>query len=150
MKVSKRVTYGIMAAVDLAINAKESPIQARAIARRQGIPVRFLEQVLHALKNADLVESHRGAQGGYHLVTQTVKSVDCGHSRSIGGTGLPSIVPVNQGSRDRSMAKPELLLGDVWDQVQQAERKVLEGITVEHLATHQRALEAQRNPMYHI
>ena len=46
--------------------------------------------------------------------------------------------------------KPELLLGDVWDQVQQAERKVLEGITIEHLAMRQRTIDAQRTPMYHI
>ena len=67
MKVSKRATYGIMVAVDLAIHAREVPIQARAIARRHGIPVRFLEQVLHAMKKAGIVESQRGAQGGYLL-----------------------------------------------------------------------------------
>ena len=55
MKMSKRATYGILAAVDLAINATEAPIQARAVSRRQGIPLRFLEQVLHAMKNAGLV-----------------------------------------------------------------------------------------------
>jgi Rrf2 family protein len=149
MKVSKRVTYGIMAAVDLAINAKESPIQARAIARRQGIPVRFLEQVLHALKNADLVESHRGAQGGY-LLSREPSSLSIADILEALEGPVFHRSPVNQGLRDRSTAKPDLLLGDVWEQVQQAERKVLEGITVEHLATHQRALDAQRNPMYHI
>ena len=54
MKVSKRATYGIMVAVDLAIHAKEAPIQARTIARRHGISVRFFEQVLHAMKKAGL------------------------------------------------------------------------------------------------
>ena len=70
MKVSQRVTYGIMAAVDLAMNAKEIPVQARAIARRQAIPVRFLEQVLNAMKKAGLVDSLRGAQGGYMLTKE--------------------------------------------------------------------------------
>jgi Rrf2 family protein len=149
MKVSKRVTYGIMAAVDLAINAKESPTQARAIARRQGIPVRFLEQVLHALKNADLVESHRGAQGGYLLSREPSNLSIADILEALEGPVFHRS-PVSQGTRDRSTTKPELLLGDVWEQVQQAERKVLEGITVEHLATHQRTLDAQRNPMYHI
>ena len=68
MKVSHRATYGILAAVDLAMNGKDVPIQARAIARRQSIPVRFLEQVLHAMKKAGLVDSTRGAQGGYLLL----------------------------------------------------------------------------------
>ncbi|MBX3301647.1 MAG: Rrf2 family transcriptional regulator [Nitrospira sp.] len=149
MKVSKRTTYGIMAAVDLAINAKEFPIQARAIARRQGIPIRFLEQVLHALKNADLIESHRGAQGGYLLSREPSRISIADILEALEGP-LFHRSPAHQGTRDRLPTKPELLLGDVWEQVQQAERKVLEGITVEQVATHQRTLEAQRNPMYHI
>lgn len=148
MKVSKRTTYGILAAVDLAIHAKESPAQARAIARRQAIPVRFLEQVLHALKNAHVIDSHRGAQGGYVL------------SREPSGISMADILealegplfhrsPVIHGTRER-LTPSQLLLGDVWEQVQQAEWKVLEGITIEQLANHQRTLDAQRNPMYHI
>lgn len=149
MKVSKRATYGIMAAVDLAINAKEFPIQARAIAKRQGIPIRFLEQVLHALKNAELIESHRGAQGGYFLSREPSCISMADILEALEGP-LFHRAPAHQGTPDRFPIKPELLLDDVWEQVQQAERKVLEGITVEQLATHQRMLEAQRNPMYHI
>ncbi len=149
MNVSKRATYGIMAAVDLAVNAKESPIQARTIARRQGIPVRFLEQVLHALKKAGLVESHRGAQGGYLLTHEPAAMSIADIFEALEGPVFQRLV-VGQHTRDRHAAKPELLLGDVWDQVQQAERKVLEGVTIEHLATRQRAIDAQRNPMYHI
>lgn len=149
MKISKRVTYGIMAVVDLAINAKESPIQARAIARRQGIPIRFLEQVLHALKNADVIQSHRGAQGGYLLSRESVQISIADILEALEGP-LFHRSSIHQGMRDRSATKPDFLLGDVWEQVQQAERKVLEGITIEQLANHQRTLDAQQNPMYHI
>jgi Rrf2 family protein len=149
MKVSKRTTYGIMAVVDLAINAKDCPVQARAIAKRQGIPIRFLEQVLHALKNGHLIESHRGAQGGYLLSREPSSTSIADILEALEGP-LFHRAPAHQGMRDRLPIKPELLLGDVWERVQQAERKVLENITVEQLATHQRSLEAQRNPMYHI
>lgn len=57
---------------------------------------------------------------------------------------------IAQQTRDRHATKPELLLDDVWEQVQQAERKVLENITVEHLAMRLRTIDAQHNPMYHI
>jgi Rrf2 family protein len=67
MRVSLRSTYGIMAAVDMAMQTGSAPVQAKSIARRQGIPARFLEQVLHAMKKAGLVLSLRGAQGGYVL-----------------------------------------------------------------------------------
>src|SRR4249920_1296630 len=68
MKVSLRATYGIMAAVDLAMHLGTAPVQAKSIARRQAIPARFLEQVLHGMKKAGLVSSVRGAQGGYVLL----------------------------------------------------------------------------------
>jgi DNA-binding IscR family transcriptional regulator len=50
----------------------------------------------------------------------------------------------------RRLGKPELLLGKVWEQVYQAERQVLEAISVEKLAGQQRVLEQERSLMYHI
>ena len=149
MKVSQRVTYGILAAVDLAINGQDMPVQARTIARRQGISIRFLEQVLHALKKAGLVESQRGALGGYLL---TRKPSDLSVAEILEALEGPVFhrLFVTPREMDKRAPKSDLLLGDVWDQVQQAERTVLERISVEQLAERQRALEAQRNPMYHI
>ena len=149
MKVSKRATYGIMVAVDLAIHANETPIQARAIARRHGIPVRFLEQVLHAMKKAGLVESQRGAQGGYLLMHEPATMSIADIFEALEGPVFHRSF-VGQQTRGRHATKPELLLDDVWERVQQAERKVLENITVEHLAMRLRTIDAQRNPMYHI
>jgi Rrf2 family protein len=149
MKVSKRATYGIMVAVDLAMHAREAPIQARAIARRHGIPVRFLEQVLHAMKKAGLVESQRGPQGGYLLSHEPSEMSIADIFEALEGPVFHRS-SVGYRIRDRHATKPELLLGDVWDQVQQAERNVLENVTVEHLAMRLRTIDAQRNPMYHI
>ena len=149
MKIPQRATYGIMAAVDLAMHAKETPIQARTIARRQGIPIRFLEQVLHAMRKTGLVESQRGAQGGYLLTREPATISIAEIFEALEGPVFHRSY-INRETRGRRATKPELLLGDVWEQVQQAERKVLEGITVEQLVVRQRALEAQHNPMYHI
>ncbi len=149
MKVSQRVTYGIMAAVDLAMNTKEVPVQARAIARRQAIPVRFLEQVLNAMKKAGLVDSLRGAQGGYMLMKEpSVLSV----ADILEALDGPVFHRVFQGRSvlEKRLTKQELLLGNIWEQVEQAEREVLGGITIEQLAGRQRAIEEQHNPMYHI
>ena len=64
MRVSLKATYGIMASIDLAMQNGNVPIQSKAIARRQAIPVRFLEQVLHAMKQAGLVESFEELRAG--------------------------------------------------------------------------------------
>ncbi|MDH4153052.1 MAG: Rrf2 family transcriptional regulator [Nitrospira sp.] len=149
MKMSKRVSYGILTAIDLAIHAKDAPIQAKAVSRRQGIPLRFLEQVLHTMKNAGLVESHRGAQGGYVLARKSENLSLAEIFESLEGSVFHQS-GVNPLPRHRHMGKSDLLLGDVCEQLQQAERKVLESITVEQLAARQRLVDAQRSPMYHI
>lgn len=149
MKVSQRVTYGIMAAVDLAMNAEETPIQARAIARRQGIPVRFLEQVLNAMKKAGLVDSLRGSQGGYMLQKEPSAVSVADILEALEG---PVFNRAFQGSPavDRHLTRQELLLGQVWKEAAQAEHDVLQRITIGDLALRQRAIEERRSPMYHI
>ena len=51
----------------MALNAGASHLQAKEIADRQKIPLRFLEQILTQLKKSGLVHSIRGASGGYRL-----------------------------------------------------------------------------------
>jgi Rrf2 family cysteine metabolism transcriptional repressor len=65
MKITARVGYAGLALLELG----QSPdkIQAREIAERQEIPLKFLEQILTQLKAAGLVTSIRGAAGGYML-----------------------------------------------------------------------------------
>ena len=53
--------------MELARHDRSIPLQAKAIAMRQGIPSRFIEQILQALKQAGIVRSLRGPQGGYTL-----------------------------------------------------------------------------------
>jgi len=67
IKVPLKVTYGILTALDLAFRFDTSPVQAKIIARRQNIPIRFIEQILHSLKQGGIIESLRGPQGGYSL-----------------------------------------------------------------------------------
>jgi Rrf2 family transcriptional regulator, cysteine metabolism repressor len=149
MKVSLRATYGIMAAVDLAMHFGTAPVQAKSIARRQAIPARFLEQVLYGMKKAGLVSSLRGAQGGYILSKKPSDVSVVEILEALDGPLLPL-----RGRADRAearrLSKQELLLGKVWEQVYRAERGVLEAISVEELAGQQRLLEQERSLMYHI
>jgi Rrf2 family protein len=68
MKLTKRGEYGLKALIDLA--AQDDPqaaTQIKDIAQRQQIPVKFLEQILLALKNAGVLRSRAGVGGGYYL-----------------------------------------------------------------------------------
>ena len=71
MRLSKRGEYGLRAMINLADTAewaKPSPlVQIKDISERENIPVKFLEQILLALKNAGLLQSKMGFGGGYYL-----------------------------------------------------------------------------------
>jgi Rrf2 family protein len=68
MKLSARTEYACLAMLQLAQDYDHGePVQIRRIADEQGIPARFLVQILLQLKGASLVISTRGASGGYRL-----------------------------------------------------------------------------------
>lgn len=150
MKLSLKASYGILASVDLALHNGHAPVSARAIAQRQDIPLRFLEQVLHGLKRAGLIESHRGAQGGYAL------------ARKPADVSLAEIVqalegPIESERRQWAGAQPqdqrsrrESVVSRIVEQLQEAELAVLRAITVAELAERQQAIEQEHALMYHI
>ena len=67
MRVSTRGQYGIRAMLDLALHYEEGATPLRVVAARQGISEFYLEQLMGSMRRAGLVQSVRGAQGGYHL-----------------------------------------------------------------------------------
>ena len=67
MKLSTRGKYGLNAMVYLASKAQEGPQPLRAIAQSNLLPDQYLEQLLGCLRKAGLVNTVRGAQGGYQL-----------------------------------------------------------------------------------
>jgi Rrf2 family protein len=68
MKVSSRGEYGVRAMVALARNYGNGPMSVVAIAKASSVPsTYYLEQLIGSLRRAGLVESKRGAQGGYQL-----------------------------------------------------------------------------------
>jgi Rrf2 family protein len=67
VKISNKGLYALEAMIKLAENYPEQPVKIHEIATSEGIPEKFLELILLDLKAARLVESLRGANGGYRL-----------------------------------------------------------------------------------
>ena len=67
MKLSTRVRYGVRAMIELAKQPSDRPIPLRELAQNQQISPKYLEQMAASLKIAGLIESVRGAEGGYRL-----------------------------------------------------------------------------------
>ena len=66
MRVTAKVDYALRAALELAA-AGEGPVKGERIAQAQDIPLKFLENILLELRHHGLVQSQRGAEGGYWL-----------------------------------------------------------------------------------
>ena len=83
MRVSAKADYAIRAMVELAA-AGGGPVKADRISQAQEIPIKFLENIMVDLRNAGLVRSQRGADGGYWLarpaeeidLAQVIRAVD--------------------------------------------------------------------------
>ena len=67
MKISQKGLYALQAMMMLARHYHQGAIKIRDIAYEENLPEKFLELILLELKNARIVESVRGAKGGYHL-----------------------------------------------------------------------------------
>ena len=65
MRLTKRSKYAVRALMELALEDCSSPLGVYEVARRQHIPERFLEQIFGDLRRAGILESHRGAHGGF-------------------------------------------------------------------------------------
>ena len=60
LRLTKKLIFAIDAVVDIAYNASDAPVQSKEIAQRQGIPRRYLEQVLQNLVKAEILRGVRG------------------------------------------------------------------------------------------
>ena len=145
-----KVTYGIMASIELARHDRSIPLQAKSIAKQQGIPSRFIEQILQGLKQAGIVRSLRGAQGGYTLAQDPsqISLAELVHSMN-GNEAMPSTANSSAGPLGKQGAS-STILSTIWAQVQEAEQAVLRVISLQSLVEQHQKLESQRSLMYHI
>jgi len=67
MNISKKAEYAIRAVISIARHANNNPLQISEISKKESIPIKFLEQILLTLKNNGILNSKRGANGGYLL-----------------------------------------------------------------------------------
>jgi Rrf2 family protein len=70
LKLSRKTMLALEAVIDIAFNARPEPVQAKEITQRQGVPQRYLEQVMQQLVRAGVLKGVRGPRGGYRLARE--------------------------------------------------------------------------------
>ncbi len=145
MKISTRSEYGLRALMELA-QQPERALSLRDIANRQNISLDYLEQIMPALKTAELIRARRGAQGGYQLVrdakTITVYDVmtalegDFDPMQCLTANSQPQ-VPQAEPIGDGCGASGSCAVQEVWRQVKNVVEAVLKKITLAQLIERQ-------------
>jgi Rrf2 family protein len=67
LQLTKKASYGLIAAFELAGSSDSAPLSASSIAQRYSLPIPFVEKILHRLRQSGLVVSRQGRSGGYAL-----------------------------------------------------------------------------------
>ena len=133
MRISAKTDYAIRAVVEMAaasepsVNGSAQLVKAEAVADAQAIPLRFLLSILNELRHAGIVDSRRGAEGGYRLAKPAYAITIADVIRAMDGP-LANVAGTRPDALDLSgSAAP---LRDVWVSLRSSIRAVLEHVTV--------------------
>ena len=131
MRTTAKADYAVRAAVELAAVGTGEPVKADQIAEAQSIPLNFLENILSELRRAGIVESRRGAAGGYLLARAPEEISLADVIRAVEGPlanvrGMSPDTLEYGGSAER--------LRDVWVALRSSVRAVLEQVTLADVA----------------
>lgn len=137
IRPSKKTLFAIEAVVDIAYHAGGGPVRSTAISERQGIPRRYLEQVLQQLVHHGILSGQRGPKGGYRLARER---------RRISVGEIVRVVREIEGAGDPATSEEGSELGikvvrPIWQTLQQDMMDRLDGLTVEDLCDRARAQE---------
>jgi Rrf2 family transcriptional regulator, cysteine metabolism repressor len=142
MRLSARAEYAIKAVLDLTLHRSGELIPIQDIAARQGIPQRYLEQVLLALKRAGLLTSKRGSSGGYDLTRPPEDIPVVAVLLAVEGDHAPFEALARPGD-DRDLA-------ELWTEIAEAVSRVIDGLTFAELAARVRERRTAVRSMYYI
>lgn len=131
MRISAKADYAVRGATELAAGG-EGPMKGEAIATAQGIPPKFLENILSDLRQAGLVRSQRGAEGGYWLARPPAEITVADVIRAVEGP----LASVRGEAPERvDYTGNAAALQRVWIAVRHNLREVVEHVTLADLAT---------------
>lgn len=135
MHVSAKSDYGLRAVLALTEAYEQDPgrlVKGESIAQREGISLKFLEGILRQLRQAGIVASQRGAEGGYRLDRSPAEVTCADIVRALDG---PLAEVRGQRPEALSYAGAAQHLPEVWIAVRAAVRHVLEHVTLADVAS---------------
>ena len=124
-KIQKKIIYALEAVLDIALNSGIEPVTNIAIAKRQGIPKRYLEQTLQTLVKNKILVGSRGPRGGYRLAMERrkIRLSDVLHS----------VVEKNEDSLSFNSSISQKIIKPLLNDSIQKSQQYLDSLTIEDL-----------------
>ena len=140
MKLSTKVRYGLRAMIELAKQSDGQTVALRTLAQNQQISPKYLEQMAASLKIAGLIESVRGAEGGYRLA-RPAEQISAWDIYNVLDVAVEPIecVGKNRCNRDKICAAHEL-----WSEITQTITSILKSHSLAQLAKREMDLERKQ------
>lgn len=127
LRLTKKMRFALEAVVDIAYNARPEPVQSREITRRQGIPQRYLEQVMQQLVHANILKGVRGPRGGYTLARER-RRITVGEIIRVVGDAEE-----DNGEAETQSQLGAAVISPLWDEMQAEMMRRFDNVTVEDL-----------------
>jgi Rrf2 family cysteine metabolism transcriptional repressor len=123
LKLSTKPRYGLRILAQIAADGgDQSPVSGKEVARKQGISIAYIEQILIPMRNAGLVRTVRGRNGGYIL------------DRAANEISLLEIIELFEGRLELVSDKDQSSASTIWNRLTESFRKETSAITVADLA----------------
>lgn len=147
MRISTKGRYGLRAVLDLALHSDGSQVPLLNIAQRQNISTNYLEQVISLLRKEGVVNSVKGAQGGYILAEKPEKITIGRILRALEGD--LKVVEDEPAPDDSEAGKAKASIRKcVWDKINTGIDKIVDSITLQDLMDEYRGYSEY--PMFYI
>ncbi len=131
MKISTKGRYALRLMTDLAIHKDDGYISIKTVSQRQGISEKYLEQIIKLLAKENLVESIRGAQGGYKLTREPIEYTVGEILRVTEGSLAPvACLATDENTCENCM---DCVTLEIWQCVLDAVNEVVDSITLQYL-----------------
>ncbi len=140
MRLTQKSKYAVRALMELALNDCGSPLGVYEIARRKHIPERFLEQIFGELRRANILESRRGAHGGFYFAVPPEEITVLDIVEVLDGEVRPA--RCSAGGECYIADAPLCATSKVWDEARTAIEEVFGRYTIAQIAAEERESRA--------
>ena len=141
MKLSTSCRYGIRALLEIARHYGDLPVKRKNIADNQVISSSYLENILLTLKNSNLIDSIRGARGGY-ILTRSPDEINLLEIfTALEGSSAPVLCLINPSSCQRF---DSCVTRTVWQELKAAHEQVLQKTTIQDLLNREKLLNCRK------